>query len=94
MLFRSDGAFLEKYRTLGGEIQKLKQKKISEANVRKLPVPSEIGEKIESMDRNEIAFDPVLVGQLIEKIVVRNARRIEVVFKSGLVENGFLETED
>ena len=46
------------------------------------------------MDRNEIAFDPVLVGQLIEKIVVRNARRIEVVFKSGLVENGFLETED
>lgn len=90
----NDGAFLEKYRTLGGEIQKLKQKKISEANVRKLPVPSEIGEKIESMDRNEIAFDPVLVGQLIEKIVVRNARRIEVVFKSGLVENGFLETED
>ena len=90
----NDGAFLEKYRTLGGEIQKLKQKKISEANVRKLPVPSEIGEKIESMDRNEIAFDPVLVGQLIEKIVVRNARRIEVVYKSGLVENGFLETED
>ena len=90
----NDGAFLEKYRTLGGEIQKLKQKKISDANVRKLPVPSEIGEKIESMDRNEIAFDPVLVGQLIEKIVVRNARRIEVVFKSGLVENGFLETED
>ena len=90
----NDGAFLEKYRTLGGEIQKLKQKKISEANVRKLPVPSEIGEKIESMDRNEIAFDPVLVGQLIEKIVVRNARRIEVVFKSVLVENGFLETED
>ena len=90
----NDGAFLEKYRTLGGEIQKLKQKKISEANVRKLPVPSEIGKKIESMDRNEIAFDPVLVGQLIEKIVVRNARRIEVVFKSGLVENGFLETED
>ena len=90
----NDGAFLEKYRTLGGEIQKLKQKKISEANVRKLPVPSEIREKIKSMDRNEIAFDPVLVGQLIEKIVVRNARRIEVVFKSGLVENGFLETED
>ena len=90
----NDGAFLEKYRTLGGEIQKLKQKKISEANVRKLPVPSEIGEKIESMDRNEIAFDPVLVGQLIEKIIARNARRIEVVFKSGLVENGFLETED
>jgi len=72
----NDGAFLEKYRTLGGEIQKLKQKKISEANVRKLPVPSEIGEKIESMDRNEIAFDPVLVGQLIEKIVVRNARKL------------------
>ncbi len=90
----NDGAFLEKYRTLGGEIQKLKQKKISEANVRKLPVPSEIREKIESMDRNEIAFDPVLVGQLIEKIIARNARRIEVVFKSGLVENGFLETED
>lgn len=90
----NDGAFLEKYRTLGGEIQKLKQKKISEANVRKLPVPSEIREKIKSMDRNEIAFDPVLVGQLIEKIIARNARRIEVVFKSGLVENGFLETED
>ena len=35
---------------------------------------------------NILPFDPVLVGQLIEKIVVRNARRIEVVFKSGLVE--------
>ncbi len=90
----NDGAFLEKYRMLGGEIQRLKREKISRNNPSPLPLPAEIGKKIKSVGRNEMAFDPALVGQLIEKIVVRNARRIEVVFKSGLVENGFLETED
>ena len=46
------------------------------------------------MERIEIGFDPVLAGQVIEKIVLRNARRVEVVFKSGLVENAVLEAED
>ncbi len=40
-----------------------------------------------------MTFDPVLAGQLIEKIIVRNAKRVEVVFKSGLLENVILEGE-
>lgn len=49
-------------------------------------------EKIKSVDRGDMAFDPVLVGQVVEKIIVRNDKRVEVMFKSGLLENAFLET--
>ena len=88
----NDEAFLKRYRALGGEIQRLKQEKIM-----KIPAPSAlpdgIVEKIKSVERSEMAFDPVLVGQLIEKIIVRNAKRVEVVFKSGLAENAILEEE-
>ena len=88
----NDEAFLERYRALGGEIQRLKQEKIM-----KIPatpaLPDGIEEKIKSVERSEMAFDPALVGQLIEKIIVRNAKRVEVVFKSGLVENAILEDE-
>ncbi len=88
----NDEAFLKRYRTLGGEIQRLKQEKIM-----KIPAPSAlpdgIVEKIKSVERSEMAFDPVLVGQLIERIIVRNAKRVEVVFKSGLAENAILEEE-
>ena len=63
----------------------------------KIPAPSAlpdgIEEKIKSVERGEMAFDPALVGQLIEKIIVRNAKRVEVVFKSGLAENAILEEE-
>ena len=87
-----DEVFLKRYRAVGGEIQRLKEEKIM-----KIPpspvLPDGIEEKIKSVERSEMAFDPVLVGQLIEKIVVRNAKRVEVVFKSGLVENAFLEEE-
>ena len=89
----NDGAFLERYRALGGEIQGLKQEKIM-----KIPsspaLPEGIEEKIKSVERGEMAFDPALVGQLIERIIVRNAKRVEVVFKSGLVENAILESEN
>ena len=89
----NDEVFLERYRAVGGEIQRLKEEKIM-----KIPpspvLPDGIEEKIKSVERSEMAFDPVLVGQLIEKIVVRNTKRVEVVFKSGLVENAVLETED
>ena len=88
----NDEAFLKRYRALGGEIQRLKQEKIM-----KIPAPSAlpdgIVEKIKSVERSEMAFDPVLVGQLIERIIVRNAKRVEVVFKSGLAENAILEEE-
>ncbi len=88
----NDEAFLKRYRTLGGEIQRLKQEKIM-----KIPsapaLPDGIEEKIKSVERSEMAFDPALVGQLIERIIVRNAKRVEVVFKSGLVENAILEEE-
>lgn len=88
-----DEVFLKRYRAVGGEIQRLKAEKIM-----KIPpspvLPDGIAEKIKSVERSEMAFDPVLVGQLIEKIVVRNTKRVEVVFKSGLVENAVLETED
>ncbi len=88
-----DEVFLKRYRAVGGEIQRLKAEKIMK--VPPSPVlPDGIQEKIKSVERSEMAFDPVLVGQLIEKIVVRNAKRVEVVFKSGLVENAVLETED
>ena len=74
------------------EIQRLKQEKIM-----KIPsapaLPDGIEEKIKSVERSEMAFDPALVGQLIEKIIVRNAKRVVVVFKSGLVENAILEDE-
>ncbi len=89
----NDKAFLERYRTLGGEIQRLKQEKVM-GNAPSSALPDGIEEKIKSVERSEIGFDPVLVGQVIEKIVVRNAKRVEVVFKSGLVENAVLETED
>ncbi len=89
----NDGAFLERYRTLGGEIQRLKQEKVM-GNMPSPALPDEVSEKIKSVERSEMTFDPVLVGQVIEKIVVRNAKRVEVVFKSGLVENAVLETED
>ena len=56
-------------------------------------LPNGIVEKIKSVERSEMAFDPVLVGQLIERIIVRNAKRVEVVFKSGLAENAILEEE-
>lgn len=88
----NDEAFLERYRTLGTEIQRLKQEKIM--NFPSSPaLPNGIVEKIKSVERSEMAFDPVLVGQLIEKIIVRNAKRVEVVFKSGLAENAILEEE-
>lgn len=88
----NDGAFLERYRALGGEIQKLKQEKI--LNISPSPaLPDDIEEKIKSVEHSEMAFDPVLAGQLIEKIIVKNAKRVEVVFKSGLVENALLEEE-
>ena len=89
----NDGAFLERYRTLGGEIQRLKQEKVM-GNMPSPALPDEVSEKIKSVERSEMTFDPVLVGQVIEKIVVRNAKRVEVVLKSGLVENAVLETED
>ena len=89
----NDEAFLERYRTLGGEIQRLKQEKVM-GNAPSPALPDGIIEKIKSVERSEIGFDPVLAGQVIEKIVVRNARRVEVVFKSGLVENAVLEAED
>ena len=89
----NDEAFLERYRTLGGEIQRLKQEKVM-GNMPSPALPDGIEEKIKSVERSEIGFDPVLAGQVIEKIVVRNARRVEVVFKSGLVENAVLEAED
>ena len=89
----NDEAFLERYRTLGGEIQRLKQEKVM-GNAPSPALPDGIAEKIKSVERSEIGFDPVLAGQVIEKIVVRNARRVEVVFKSGLVENAVLEAED
>ncbi len=89
----NDEAFLKRYRALGGEIQRLKQEKIM-----KIPAPSAlpdgIEEKIKSVERGEMAFDPALVGQLIERIIVRNAKRVEVVFKSGLMENAILESEN
>lgn len=89
----NDEEFLKRYRAVGGEIQRLKEEKIMK--ILPSPVlPDGIAEKIKSVERSEMAFDPVLVGQLIEKIVVRNAKRVEVVFKSGLVENAVLETED
>ena len=89
----NDEVFLERYRAVGGEIQRLKEEKIMK--ILPSPVlPDGIAEKIKSVERSEMAFDPVLVGQLIEKVVVRNAKRVEVVFKSGLVENAVLETED
>ena len=56
-------------------------------------LPNGIVENIKSVERSEMAFDPVLVGQLIERIIVRNAKRVEVVFKSGLAENAILEEE-
>ncbi len=88
----NDEAFLKRYRTLGTEIQRLKQEKIM--NVPSSPaLPNGIVEKIKSVERSEMAFDPVLVGQLIERIIVRNAKRVEVVFKSGLAENAILEEE-
>ncbi len=88
-----DEVFLKRYRAVGGEIQRLKEEKIMK--ILPSPVlPDGIAEKIKSVERSEMAFDPVLVGQLIEKVVVRNAKRVEVVFKSGLVENAVLETED
>ena len=88
----NDEEFLKRYRAVGGEIQRLKAEKIMK--IPSSPVlPDGIEEKIKSVERSEMAFDPVLVGQLIEKIVVRNAKRVEVVFKSGLVENAFLEEE-
>ncbi len=88
----NDEAFLKRYRTLGTEIQRLKQEKIM--NVPSSPaLPNGIVEKIKSVERSEMAFDPVLVRQLIEKIIVRNAKRVEVVFKSGLAENAILEEE-
>ena len=87
-----DEVFLKRYRAVGGEIQRLKEEKIM-----KIPpspvLPDGIEEKIKSVERSEMAFDPVLVGQIIEKIIVRNAKRVEVVFKSGLVENAILEEE-
>ena len=36
---------------------------------------------------------PALPNGIAEKIIVRNARRVEVVFKSGLAENPILEEE-
>lgn len=86
-------AFLERYRALGGEIQRLKQEKIMKIPALPDGLPDGIEEKIKSVERSEMAFDPALVGQLIEKIIVRNAKRVEVVFKSGLVENAVLEDE-
>ena len=88
----NDEAFLERYRALGGEIQRLKQEKIMKISSAPA-LPDGIIEKIKSVERSEMAFDPALVGQLIEKIIVRNAKRVEVVFKSGLVENAILEGE-
>ena len=88
----NDEVFLERYRAVGGEIQRLKEEKIMK--ILPSPVlPDGIAEKIKSVERSEMAFDPVLVGQIIEKIIVRNAKRVEVVFKSGLVENAILEEE-
>ena len=90
----NDKAFLERYRAIGGEIQRLKQEKVMKAVPAPTPALSDgIMEKIKSVEHSEMAFDPVLVGQLIEKIIVRNAKRVEVVFKSGLVENAILEDE-
>ena len=105
----NDGAFLERYWALGGEIQRLKQEKVMEApspapflsngsggNTGTAPspaLPDGIIEKIKSVEHSEMPFDPVLAGQLIEKIIVRNAKRVEVVFKSGLAENAILEGE-
>ncbi len=87
-----DEVFLKRYRAVGGEIQRLKEEKIMK--ILPSPVlPDGIEEKIKSVERSEMAFDPVLVGQIIEKIIVRNAKRVEVVFKSGLVENAILEEE-
>ncbi len=87
-----DEVFLKRYRAVGGEIQRLKEEKIMK--ILPSPVlPDGIAEKIKSVERSEMAFDPVLVGQIIEKIIVRNAKRVEVVFKSGLVENAILEEE-
>ena len=88
----NDEAFLERYRTLGGEIQRLKQEKVM-GNMPSPALPDGIEEKIKSVEHSEMAFDPVLVGQLIERIIVRNAKRVEVVFKSGLAENAILEDE-
>ncbi len=88
----NDEAFLKRYRTLGTEIQRLKQEKIMNAPSSPT-LPNGIEEKIKSVERSEMAFDPVLVGQLIERIIVRNAKRVEVVFKSGLAENAILEEE-
>ncbi len=106
----NDGAFLERYRALGGEIQRLKQEKVIKAAPSPTPflsngsgentatspspaLPDGIIEKIKSVEHSEMAFDPVLAGQLIERIIVRNAKRVEVVFKSGLAENAILEGE-
>ena len=36
---------------------------------------------------------PALPNGIAEKIIVRNAKRVEVVFKSGLAENAILEEE-
>lgn len=88
----NDEAFLKRYRTLDTEIQRLKQEKIMNAPSSPT-LPNGIEEKIKSVERSEMAFDPVLVGQLIERIIVRNAKRVEVVFKSGLAENAILEEE-
>ena len=85
-------AFEERYQAITAQIEALEMKQIKEAsrgeNSRKM-------EDIEDfMDKTNCVlteYDDKLVRQLIQNINVVNARKIEVVFKSGIVAEACLE---
>ena len=81
---KSDGdetAFKERCKAIAAKIEALDMERIKVAGRSKM---EEIDEFMDKTDCILVEYDDKLVRQLIENIDVVNARKVEVVFKSGI----------
>ena len=81
---KSDGdetAFKERCKAIAAKIEALDMERIKVAGRSKM---EEIDEFMDKTDCILVEYDDKLVRQLIENINVVNARKVEVVFKSGI----------
>ena len=88
-------AFEERYQAIPAQIETLEMKQIKAASVGKKDRKMEDIENF--LDKTECVlteYDDKLVRQLIQNINVVSARKIEVVFKSGITVEASLHQED